>query len=49
MEFQITKNGQEKKDQVGIQNDLTNIQGKRKEQEDEDINNNDDFTFCICV
>ena len=35
------------KDQVGIQNDPTNIQGKRKEQEDEDINNNDGVTLYI--
>ena len=47
--FQIIKSGQEKKDQADILNDLTNIQGKRKEQEDEDTNHNDDFTLYICV
>ena len=47
--FQIIKRNQKLKDLVGIQKDLINIQGKRKEQEDEDSNNNDDFTLYICV
>ena len=45
----IIRRNQKLKDQVGIQKDLTKIQGKRKEQEDEDINNNDNFTLYICV